>query len=90
MSYVGTNGFIMQTTQVEPINTPSGLLVTRSVQTKAGWVGQILVDKTIIWEGPPQTSSNPDDGKELSKDAVGEANWRVVNALRGLLGDPPP
>lgn len=90
MSYVSSNGFVMQTTQLEPIKTPAGLLVTRAVQTKAGWVGQILVDKTIIWEGPAQTSSSPDDDEDLSSAAVKEANWRVVNALRGLLGDPPP
>lgn len=55
--------------------TPSGLLVTRAIQTKDGWRGQILVDKEIVYE------SNP---TQCGDDAITFANTRVVDTIKGL------
>jgi hypothetical protein len=55
--------------------TPSGLIVTQAVQTRVGWLGQVIVDKEIIWESAPD-----EDGEA----AVGAANDRVVEALKHL------
>lgn len=55
--------------------TPAGLIVTQAVQTRDGWLGQVIVDKEIVWEGDPE-----EDGD----DAVKAANGRVVDVLRAL------
>lgn len=55
--------------------TPAGLFVTQAVQTKDGWLGQVIVDKTIVWEGDPE----PD-----GEDAIRAANAHVVEALKAL------
>ena len=57
--------------------TPSGLIVTQAVQTKDGWLGQVIVDKTIVWE-----SDLDDEGA----DAIQAANSRVVEAFKALFG----
>jgi hypothetical protein len=56
--------------------TPAELIVTQAVQTKDGWLGQVIVDKEIVWEG-----SAVSDGDE----AVRAANARVVQAFKALL-----
>ena len=58
-----------------PEHTPSGLVATRGVQTRDGWLGQVIVDKEIVWESEAQTSAD---------DAVDEANARVVKAFKAL------
>lgn len=83
--YAGS-GFTMQTVPLEPIKTPAGVLVTRSVQTRAGWVGQILVDQIIVWESEPQTASNPESLADCATDAVKLANYRVLDRLQKLFG----
>ena len=55
--------------------TPSGLIVTQAVQTKDGWRGQVIVDKSIVWEGEVSV-----DGES----AIQAANARVVEVLRDL------
>jgi len=57
------------------ITTPKGLLVTRAIELQEGWVGQIIIDKSIVWQGNPR-----DDEKE----AVQEATSRVVDRLKFL------
>ncbi|GAA4849566.1 hypothetical protein GCM10023403_10360 [Pseudonocardia benzenivorans] len=59
--------------------TPPGLIATQAVQTAGGWLGQVIVDKQIVWE-----STAHDD----SDDAVDAANKRVVDALRALFAEP--
>jgi len=66
--------FSPDTSETRP-RTPSGLIVTQAVQTKDGWLGQVIVDKEIVWE------SEPGDGGEA---AVGAANRRVVEAFRQM------
>lgn len=74
-STVYTNGLVLTTTAAEPVTTPKGLLITRSVETKEGWVGQIIVDKAIVWESAPM---------EDQHDASAEATSRVVARLKKL------
>lgn len=54
---------------------PSGLIVTQAVQTRDGWLGQVIIDQTIVWESSPH-----EDGEE----AVQAANGRVVDAFKKL------
>lgn len=55
--------------------TPSGLIVTQAVQTKDGWLGQVIVDKEIVWESA---------AAEKGTDAIQAANTRVVQAFKTL------
>jgi hypothetical protein len=59
--------------------TPAGLIVTQAVQTKDGWLGQVIVDKTIVWESAPA-----EDGE----DAVKAANSRVVEVFKSWFQAP--
>lgn len=58
--------------------TPAGLIATQAVQTKDGWLGQVIVDKQIVWES---------DEHEEGEDAVQAANGRVVQVLKALFSD---
>lgn len=84
-TYFGTiatsgNGItIAPDTKHEKPKTPSGLIATQAVQIMDGWVGQVIVDKTIVFQTEPQ--SNPDD-------AIDAANKRVVTAIRSLFLQP--
>jgi hypothetical protein len=60
--------------------TPAGLVVTQAVQTKDGWLGQVIVDKEIVWE---RTVGG------VGEDAIQAANERVVAAFRTLFAAPP-
>lgn len=62
----------------EPVKTPKGLIATRAVETKEGWVGQIIVAEQIIWESKPWTNS--------AEAAEREATQRVVNKVVKMLG----
>ncbi len=69
-----------QGTRPEP--PPKGLINTRCVQTKAGWVGQVIVDRDIVHE-----TRRYEDGE----DAAQAANAFVVERVKRLLGwEPPP
>lgn len=57
--------------------TPSGLIVTQAVQTKDGWLGQVIVDKEIVWE-----SDLANEGEA----AIQAANARVVQVFRAMFG----
>lgn len=61
--------------------TPAGLIVTRAVETKDGWLGQVLVDKEIVHEEGPY-----DDGEP----AIRAANRCVVETVKGLFGWAAP
>jgi len=45
------------------------------VEMASGWIGQIIVDKAIVWESDPH---------EDERDAVNEATARVVEKLKAL------
>lgn len=59
--------------------TPSGLIATQAVQTIDGWLGQVIVDKTIVFQTDPL---------DYSEAAVDAANQRVVTAVKGLFLQP--
>jgi hypothetical protein len=69
---------ISPTTSETRPKTPAGLVVTQAVQTKDGWLGQVIVDKDIVWEGDPL----PD-----GEDAIQAANARVVQAFKAFFAD---
>ena len=81
--YGTTSGLTLNVAPTEPIKTPTGIIVTRSVETKDGWVGQIIVDKTIVWESE---GFQDDDEKHQTGEriAVKAANDRVIGALTRL------
>jgi len=60
--------------------TPSGLIVTRAVQIRHGWLGQVIVDKSIVWETVPLS-----EGEE----AIQAANAHVVAVASALFGSSP-
>jgi hypothetical protein len=70
-----TYGFTLSTAEAERPQTPAGLIATQAVQTKDGWLGQVIVDKTIAWESAPF-----EDGD----DAIKAANARVVERVTQL------
>jgi hypothetical protein len=55
--------------------TPAGLVVTQAVQTKEGWLGQVIVDKEIVWEGAAELEG---------EDAIHAANEQVVQVFKRL------
>jgi hypothetical protein len=59
--------------------TPSGLIVTAAVQTKEGWLGQVIVDKEIVFESG--ACDNADAAVEI-------ANKRVVDVIKALFASP--
>lgn len=71
--------FTPETSHERP-KTPSGLVVTQAVQTKEGWLGQVIVDKEIVWES---------DAEHHGEDAIRSANERVVEAFRDLFREAP-
>ena len=58
--------------------SPDGLIVTRAVETRDGWIGQVYVDKSIVWEGLPLL------GEDAAEHAVQAANTQVVKAVTHL------
>lgn len=78
ISATSSMGFSIANTPVTPTSTPPGLLATRAVQTKAGWVGQILLDKTIVWESAIILHQG---------EAVEVANKRVIRKLSTLFAE---
>jgi len=78
MLQTGNSGWTLAPETTDPVKTPTGLLATRAIETKSGWVGQIILDKEIIWE------SEPLSGEDAQKHVTAEASQRVVQALRQL------
>lgn len=72
---ISTNGATItldpQISDTRP-KTPSGLIVTATAQVKDGWLGQVIVDKTIVWQSEPFASADA---------AVDAANRRVVERV---------
>lgn len=65
----------------KPEPTPKGLIVTRAVETKAGWVGQVIVDKDIVYESEAFLDDEDRRGSELS---LAEVNSYVVDKVKRL------
>jgi hypothetical protein len=55
---------------------------TAAVRTKAGWVGQILVDEEIVWESDPQVQTKWHHEAETGQQkALRRARERVQHKL---------
>lgn len=55
-----SNGILVSAgTSPAPLTTPKGLIVTRAVETKEGWFGQIIVAEQIIWESRMFKTAQP-------------------------------
>jgi len=79
-----TNGLAYTMTPVGVANagprrteSPNDLIATRAVQLKEGWVGQVWVDRTVVWQSAPQGN----EGRAQRK-----ANDHLVKRLLKLLG----
>lgn len=82
---IGTSssGFqLTTTTSGRPPSTPKGLFATRAVETRAGFLGQVIVDGEIVWE------SDPYKGYRSGEDAQREANKYIVDRFKALLAPP--
>lgn len=78
-----TAGLTLSVAPTEPMKTPTGIIVTRSIETKDGWIGQVIVDKTIVWESEG-FQDNDENHQTGERSAVKAANDRVVGALTRL------
>jgi len=72
------SGFNVPPGESKSEHTPKGLLITRAVQMVGGWVGQIIVDRNVVWQSEP---TDDEDG------ALKAANDRVVNVLGTLFAE---
>jgi hypothetical protein len=58
-----------------PEPTPSGLIATRAVETREGWLGQVIIDKEIVFQTDPYREG---------EDAIKVANGHVVGKVKAL------
>jgi hypothetical protein len=59
-----------------PLAAPKGLVVTRAIETKEGWVGQIIVADVIFWESKVF---------KKAQDAEEAATKRVILKIKRML-----
>lgn len=62
----------------QPSSAPKGLIVTRAIETKDGWVGQIIVAEAIVWESEP--TKKPHQAERA-------ATGRVIERIKSLFED---
>jgi hypothetical protein len=77
---------ILGGTGIGAVQTPAGILATRAVETKAGWVGQIVLDKEIIWESDAMSDDDDDEpnAETGQRKAMKATNERVMVRLRKI------
>lgn len=72
-----TTGLILNTTNgPSPTQTPSELLSTRAVESRDGWLGQVVMSGEIVYETKPQ---------ETSAAALRKVNARIHRAFKQLI-----
>lgn len=64
------------TTGKRPEPTPTELIATRAIQSKDGWLGQIVMAGEIVYETKPQKDSRA---------ALRKVNGRVHNSFKRLI-----
>jgi expansin (peptidoglycan-binding protein) len=69
-------GYTVKTEDERPVKTPDNFLTTRAIETKSGWVGQIIIFSNIVWESL--------EAHETEKLALGEVNQHMVGCLASL------
>lgn len=57
-----------------------GLITTTAVQTRGGWLGQVLADQKIVWE------TEPEHDRESALELADERVALVLGALFGVDG----
>lgn len=72
-----------------PEPPPKGLLATRAVEIKDGWIGQVLVDREIVWESDAITEADVGDNERPGDVAQDLANDAVLNRIKRLFTGPP-
>lgn len=78
-----TFGITLSGSNTEPTRTPGGLVTTRAIEVKDGWVGQVIIGKAIVWQSDPVSQSEEDEVRPETA-AVQLANARVIDRLTGL------
>ena len=63
----------------KPEPAPRGLICTRAVETRGGWIGQVIIDTEIVYETPPITGE--EDAGEMAQQ---EANSYVIERVKAL------
>src|SRR3954447_24458340 len=78
-STTATNGIMFAPAgSPPPAGAPKGLIVTRAIETRDGWVGQIIVAEAIIWESEPTKKAHQ---------AERAATRRVIERIKNLFAD---
>ena len=62
-----------------PARTPKELVATRAIESKDGWLGQIIMSGEIVYETKPQ---------QTSQKALGKVNRRIHDSFRRLIVGP--
>jgi hypothetical protein len=76
-SVLSYNGITLATGVGEtPKPTPKELIVTRAIESKSGWLGQIIMLGEIVYETKPQTTSQY---------ALTKVNGRVHKRFKRLI-----
>lgn len=70
-----------------PEKTPHQLIATRAIETKDGWLGQIIMSGEIVYETDPQVDDDGEHvrGSELALEAV---NTEIQEAFKRLIVGP--
>ena len=84
-----TSGVVLDTKSGDrPASTPKELLSTRAIESKDGWLGQIVMSGEIVYQTEPQTDAAEDDPQAPfrgSEKALALVNRRIHDAFRQLI-----
>jgi hypothetical protein len=67
-----------------PKDAPEALVHTRAVETKAGWIGQVIIGGAIVWESLAM-GGDADTGGRAAQQA---ANTKVIQVFTDLFVRP--
>jgi hypothetical protein len=76
LTFTSTGMVLDTTTGQAPARTPKELIATRAIESKDGWLGQIIMAGEIVHQTKPQPTS---------ADALGKVNRRIHNAFKRLI-----
>lgn len=85
-----TTGLVVDTKEGQkPERTPNELLATRAIESKDGWLGQIIMTGEIVYQTEPQVDSDDEDEDEELKlgkhRALALVNRHVHEAFKRLI-----
>lgn len=74
-----------QTVDTSPCGAPAGLIATAANPTVGGYVGQVFIEGTVVWQSEVVSQVDADNADtSASAAALKLANARVVAVLTGL------